>query len=112
MIAASTRSNMPALRRLERAHVCQPVHCLSYLKRNRTGSLTDLAYFQCERYRDCHRGALWISEGGHFTVEVSIATLGSDHVPGTDVPEPQSLALFGLALAALSLVRGRQTGRK
>ena len=45
--------------------------------------------------------------GTPFSVELTNATVNS-----ANVPEPQSLALFGLALAALTLARRRQPGRK
>lgn len=45
--------------------------------------------------------------GTQFSFEVTNAQLGT----GTDVPEPQSVALFGLALGALALARRRQHSR-
>jgi len=42
-----------------------------------------------------------------FSVELTNATLNP-----ASVPEPQSVALFGLALTALALARRRQPGRK
>jgi hypothetical protein len=50
--------------------------------------------------------------GMQFTIAVTNAEVGSVDDPVTSVPEPQSLALFGLALGALSLARRRQFGRK
>jgi hypothetical protein len=47
--------------------------------------------------------------GTQFTIGVNNAAVS---VPTPALPEPQSLALFGLALAALSLARRRKLGSK
>lgn len=66
----------------------------------RVGGSATLSSVEAYLNTNLYNGA----NGAQFSVELTNAEVGS----GNAVPEPQSLALFGLALGALSLARRRQ----